>query len=214
VIMTDIDDEGGRAAAEELGAEYLHLDVREEADWRAVFQLIEARYERLDILVNNAGIDGFTRPRGPRTRSTSILKAGGTCTPQTPTAWPSMQVRHRPHEEAAKREHHQYLFQGRHRGHPHGRRLRGEQGLGEKSHQKRGSLLRPEWLQYPLQLHPSRRHPHEMWDPMLGEGKRRERLLAKMCSQVPLGHMGDPMDVANAALYLASDEAAYVTASN
>ena len=30
-------------------------------------------------------------------------------------------------------------------------------------------------------------------------------------AQIPMGHMGDAWDVANAALYLASDEARYVT---
>jgi 3-oxoacyl-[acyl-carrier protein] reductase len=35
--------------------------------------------------------------------------------------------------------------------------------------------------------------------------------LAKISKHIPLGKMGSPDDVANAMLYLASDEAAYVT---
>lgn len=38
-------------------------------------------------------------------------------------------------------------------------------------------------------------------------------LIAKRHSQVPMGHMGDAWDVAYAALFLASDEAKYVTAT-
>ena len=33
-------------------------------------------------------------------------------------------------------------------------------------------------------------------------------------AQVPLGRLTDPLDVANAALFLASDEAAFVTGQN
>ncbi|MEE4153840.1 MAG: SDR family NAD(P)-dependent oxidoreductase, partial [Erythrobacter sp.] len=36
VLLTDIDDEEGRAAAAAIGCDYLHLDVREEADWEAL----------------------------------------------------------------------------------------------------------------------------------------------------------------------------------
>lgn len=40
-----------------------------------------------------------------------------------------------------------------------------------------------------------------------------EALIARRHAQVPMGHMGDAWDVAYAALYLASDEAKYVTAT-
>ena len=40
-----------------------------------------------------------------------------------------------------------------------------------------------------------------------------EALIAKRHAQVPMGHMGDAWDIAYAALYLASDEAKYVTAT-
>jgi NAD(P)-dependent dehydrogenase (short-subunit alcohol dehydrogenase family) len=39
----------------------------------------------------------------------------------------------------------------------------------------------------------------------------REGMIAKRRAQVPMGHMGDAWDVANAALFLASDEARYIT---
>jgi NAD(P)-dependent dehydrogenase (short-subunit alcohol dehydrogenase family) len=52
-----------------------------------------------------------------------------------------------------------------------------------------------------------------MWDPMFGEGEQREQMIREISSQVPLGRMGTPLDVANAALYFASDESAYVTGS-
>jgi NAD(P)-dependent dehydrogenase (short-subunit alcohol dehydrogenase family) len=38
-------------------------------------------------------------------------------------------------------------------------------------------------------------------------------LVAKRHASVPIGHMGDAWDVANAVLFLASDEARYITAT-
>jgi len=55
VVVTDIDDETGTATADRIGADYAHLDVSSEADWRS----ITAAYPTLDVLVNNAGITGF-----------------------------------------------------------------------------------------------------------------------------------------------------------
>jgi NAD(P)-dependent dehydrogenase (short-subunit alcohol dehydrogenase family) len=39
-----------------------------------------------------------------------------------------------------------------------------------------------------------------------------EALIAQRHAQVPMGHMGDAWDVAHAVLFLASDEAKYITA--
>jgi 3-oxoacyl-[acyl-carrier protein] reductase len=38
-----------------------------------------------------------------------------------------------------------------------------------------------------------------------------EKILEGMRGRIPLGRLGDPRDVANAYLFLASDEAAYIT---
>ena len=43
-----------------------------------------------------------------------------------------------------------------------------------------------------------------------GDGDR-DKLIAERNAMVPMGHMGDAWDVAHAALFLASDEAKYVT---
>jgi 3-oxoacyl-[acyl-carrier protein] reductase len=38
-----------------------------------------------------------------------------------------------------------------------------------------------------------------------------EKVMEKIIQRIPLGHLGDPEDVANAFVWLASDEARYVT---
>ncbi|MFN3225908.1 MAG: SDR family NAD(P)-dependent oxidoreductase, partial [Hyphomicrobiales bacterium] len=44
VVVTDVNDEVGRAFAKEIGADYVHLDVADEEDWRA----LEERYPKID----------------------------------------------------------------------------------------------------------------------------------------------------------------------
>ncbi|WP_427925376.1 SDR family NAD(P)-dependent oxidoreductase [Streptomyces sp. cg40] len=59
VVVADVLDEQGEALAQELGASYVHLDVGEEADWRAAVGAAKETYGRIDGLVNNAGILRF-----------------------------------------------------------------------------------------------------------------------------------------------------------
>ncbi|MFB7503412.1 SDR family NAD(P)-dependent oxidoreductase [Streptomyces broussonetiae] len=59
VAVADVLDEQGEALAEEIGALYVHLDVREEDGWREAVGAVKAAYGRIDGLVNNAGILRF-----------------------------------------------------------------------------------------------------------------------------------------------------------
>jgi len=66
-IITDIQDDSGKAAAEKIGAEFLQQDVADEARWLEVLQMINKKYGRLDILVNNAGIISSALGSDPET---------------------------------------------------------------------------------------------------------------------------------------------------
>ncbi len=58
VVLTDVlDDAGQRVAAGLERASYLHLDVRSEVEWESTIGAIVARHGHVDVLVNNAGID-------------------------------------------------------------------------------------------------------------------------------------------------------------
>ncbi|MFT4055688.1 MAG: glucose 1-dehydrogenase [Novosphingobium sp.] len=57
VFVSDIDERSGAAAAAELGAQgtFLRLDTSSEQDWQDALDTIAVSAGRLDILVNNAG---------------------------------------------------------------------------------------------------------------------------------------------------------------
>lgn len=61
VVIADVRDDDGKALADELGAHYLHLDVSEEDGWMAAVAEVAEVYEPPNVLVNNAGILHFAR---------------------------------------------------------------------------------------------------------------------------------------------------------
>jgi 3alpha(or 20beta)-hydroxysteroid dehydrogenase len=58
VLLTDVVDDEGEALAQELGerAAYCHLDVTSEAAWQSAIGFAEAMFGPVSVLVNNAGI--------------------------------------------------------------------------------------------------------------------------------------------------------------
>ena len=58
VYSGDVNADTGAAAAADSGATFLTLDVSQESHWKAAVDRIEQEHGRLDIVVNNAGILG------------------------------------------------------------------------------------------------------------------------------------------------------------
>jgi 3(or 17)beta-hydroxysteroid dehydrogenase len=56
VVVTDIQDEKGRAVAAEVGGSYRNHDVSNEAAWIAAVDAAVSQHGRLDIVINNAGV--------------------------------------------------------------------------------------------------------------------------------------------------------------
>jgi NAD(P)-dependent dehydrogenase (short-subunit alcohol dehydrogenase family) len=63
VVIADVLEEEGRRVAADITrangtAEFMRLDVTNEGDWKAVVEATVQKHGKLDILVNNAGISG------------------------------------------------------------------------------------------------------------------------------------------------------------
>lgn len=208
VLVTDIDQAGGAAVAAEIGAaaHFLRHDVTAEPDWEAALALAVERFGRLDILVNNAGI---SEP--------------GTIEDETLAHW-----RHTMAINADS------VFLGC----KHGVRAMKETGggaivnissaLGIKAGAAYAAYCASKaavrLLTKSVALHCAERrynircnsiHPGAIHTPMferyIGEGEDRARIIRAFADQHPLGHVGEPDDIAYAVLYLASDEAKFVT---
>lgn len=212
VILSDINDTLGKKLANNIDSEYIHLDVSQELDWKQTSKYIEEKYGQLDILVNNAGITGFLETKGPhdpenldidswhKVHETNLDGVALGCKygihlMKASSAASIINISSRSgivgipaatayaYSKAAVRNHTKSVALY----------------CAEQSYPIRCSSIHPGAISTPI------------WDAMLGEGEQRETTLKEICAGVPLGVMGEPKDVAYAALYLASDESKYVT---
>ena len=216
VYLSDINDELGQRVAAELGAagDYLHLDVREEADWERAVDRVIGQHGQLDVLVNNAGITGFEEGLRPHDPEHADLED-----------WRAV---------------HRTNLDGVFLGCKYAIRAMRAKGCGSiinissrsglvgipgaaayasskaaiRNHTKTVALYCAE---QGLTIRCNSIHPAAvltpMWEPMLGEGDERELRMAEFVSDTPLRRFGRPEEVAAVAVLLASDEASYMTGS-
>lgn len=212
VVVTDVLVEQGNAVAEEIGGVFHTLDVADETQWQTVMQSIEQQFGRLDILFNNAGIIGLDDEMGPQDPEHMSLEL-----------WQHV---------------HRINLDGVFLGCKHGIRLMKTHGgsiinmssrsglvgipgasayasskAAIRNHTKSVALY---CAQHQYHIRCNSVHPGAIltpiWDPMLGTAEAdRKQMIAQISAGIPLGHMGEPIDVAYAVLYLGSDESQYVT---
>ena len=214
VIVSDVDDIKGKEVSTQCGPKslYLHLDVREEKQWQEVMHQIVKRFGGLDILVNNAGITGFQEGFGPQDPEHASLSswrdvhavnlegvflgckyAIATCKQSTNASIINISSR-------------SGLV-----GIP-GAAAYASSKAAIRNHTKTVALY---CCQQGYKIRCNSIHPAAiltpMWEPMLGTGPSREKMMAAITKDIPMHRMGMPDDVAAATLFLASEESKYIT---
>lgn len=203
VVIADIDDEAGRAAAEEAGGLYCHTDISSAADVEALFRRTEQEHGGLDVLVNNAiyaagdtTIEKLEEAVWDRTIAV-CLKGPYLC---TRAAVPRMRARGGGSIVTLSSVN--ALF-----------------GVSETAYTAaKGGLISMmrlvaaeygEWKIRSNLICPGTIETEGCMD----YWRARPEGFAKLVEGYPLKRIGKPRDVANLALFLASDEAAFVTGS-
>ena len=209
VVIGDVLDEVGEAAAASVRAgggrcTYLHLDVTSESDWREAVQRALSEYGSVDVLVNNAGIGSSPHQiheepvelwdrtmdvnlkgvfLGTRFTVPAMMDAGGGSIINISSQLGIVAV---PYSGAAYQ-----TAKG-------GVRI----------------LTKAAALQYaPHGIRVNSVHPGPIETDMTAAGRDDPERLSMMLARIPMGRYGEPIEVANAVLYLASDEASFVTGS-
>lgn len=216
VYLTDIDTPSVESAARALGMPWLPLDVREESQWQSAVDRILADRGALHVVVNNAGITG--------------LEEGANHDPEHATLDEWRRV-------------HATNLDGVFLGCKHALRAMrglpaGESGSIINVSSRSGIVGIPAAAAYASSKAAVRNHTKSvalycaeqrlrvrcnsihpaailtpMWDPILGSGAEREENMRAMVADTPLRRFGTAREVADVAVFLASDESSYVTGS-
>ena len=197
-------DHGRQVEAEivEAGGEamFVNLNVADEASWESAVAAIAARFGKLDVLVNNAGISGSGETDFRSTDAWDRLmniNARGVFL-GIKHAIPEMQ---RAGGGAIVNISSISGFVGQESVHPGYNASKGAVRLLTKSAavQHAADNIRVN------SVHPG------MMPPMLTSFQRGDARRERLVNDVPMAREGRPIEVANAVLFLASDEASYIT---
>ena len=208
IAIADVNDNGGIELASEIGdgALYVHLDTRSENEWREVVKQIVEIYGRLDILVNSAGVPG----RRPDGTSLPIEKQG-------------LEDWNRVMDVNSTG-----IFLGMKTVIPELRKVGGGSiinissiyGLVGAAHNvaylaSKGSVrlaTKGAALQYAAEnIRVNSVHPGMVTTPMTQNVNENAELSVSRLAKIPMGRYGQPLDIANGCLFLASDESGWMT---
>lgn len=213
LAVVDINDEAGQNVIDEIKAsggiaKYWHLDTTKEKEVASVLAAIALEFGTIDILVNNAGISGVDKPTHEITEEEwdtvmnvnvkgvffctkhaipHMQKAGGGSIINLSSIYGLISAANIPPYHASK----------------------GAVRLMSKT----DALL---YAKDNIRVNSV--HPGFIWTPLVDEFTKKspegaEAAREHLDSLHPLGHIGEPDDIAYGVLYLASDESKFVTGS-
>ncbi len=202
VVIVDVLDEEGTVLAEGLGdsVTYHHLDVSDEEGWNALGKAVTEKHGRIDILVNNAAV--FINALIEETESDAfrwlldINLVGPYLGMKTVIPYMKKQGNGAIINVSS--------IDG----------LRGSCGGGAYNASKwglRGLTKAIAMEAGPFGIRVNSIHPGAVDTPMLNPGRKPPSKLHHLFPGVSLSRVGDPMEIAAANLFLASDDASYIS---
>ena len=207
VVIADVDGEKSQALAQSIGAFACTVDISSEASVIEMMEQVKARFGRLDILFNNAGI-GFSA--NSRYKMASVVD-----TPEE--AWdgilainlkgPGLVCRHAIPlmvESGGGSIINNSSING----------IVGVSGADAYTASKGGLIaltraLAVDWAKSGIRVNCI--CPGPIDTPMIADAMQQEGFSTHFESMIPLGRIGLAREVANVAVFLASDEASYLT---
>lgn len=216
VVITDLNDSAGNQIVDDIrsgGGEalFIHHDVTNEQEWENVYTTVVEKYGRVDVLVNSAG-----------------LGIGGAPEDQTVEDWRKLMAVNldavflgTKHAIRTMKEH-KPLTDGSIINLSSIEGIVGDPNLGAYNASKGGVRLYTKSValycgKNGLGIRANSIHPGYIWTPMVqnylasvGDIEEGRKALDAMH---PIGHVGEPDDIAYGVLYLASDESKFVTGS-
>lgn len=210
VVLTDIDEEAGRKAAEELGCTFQPLDVASEAQWDALAQAFPA----IDVLVNNAGITGFEEgPAAHDPEKASLAEWHKVHAVNTDGCFLGCRYALRAMKAKGTGSIINMSSRSGLVGIP-GAAAYAASKAAMRNHTKSVALYA---AQQGSQIRCNSIHPAAIltpiWEPMLGVGPDREAKMAALVADTPLKRFGTVGEVAALCVFLASEDSAYMTGS-
>ena len=213
VVLTDIDTTAGQETAQSIKvsggtAVFAQLDVRAEARWQQVIDELIERFGRLDILVNNAGIadaanvEETTLADWRRTMAINLdgVFLGTQQAIRVMKAQRSGSIINISSIDGIIGEADKAAYCASKGG---VRTFTNSAAIhcAEAGYRIRVNSIHPGYIETPM---------HKAYMGALGDYDIEN---AKVVARHPIGFLGQPSDIANAVLYLASDEARFVTGS-